>query len=321
MITYKDSLQHQINKIQKLINEINESGMEGFTIRGGVIVDLTCNIIITSSLITDELQTNTLTTTSLTINNQLTAKTITSESITNSSTLKTNNLTVDNSVSASSLIVSDLTVNNSCQINTSLKCSNNIDCYHNIDCYRLWQDGSRFLYDTNATIYFGKQNKAVIVGNCKNKCVCWGFLNKSSNIAVINTGYVQLNFNSTDSRWLCLLKITVNGYNLTCINYPNLSGTNDTVITTTGTDYVNGNIPTMPPITGQCDLVYFNRKRYRNHPDTDEYTTSYLFPYGNKVTYDNTAYNAYSVRYGNCNDLDTNLSSLVVRLSNVTMKL
>ena len=35
MITYKDSLQHQINKIQKLINEINESGMEGFTIRGG----------------------------------------------------------------------------------------------------------------------------------------------------------------------------------------------------------------------------------------------------------------------------------------------
>ena len=62
MITYKDSLQHQINKIQKLINEINESGLEGFTIGRGVIVDMTCNIIITSSLITDELQTNTLTT-------------------------------------------------------------------------------------------------------------------------------------------------------------------------------------------------------------------------------------------------------------------
>ena len=34
MITYKNSLQHQINKIQKLINEINESGLEGFTIGG-----------------------------------------------------------------------------------------------------------------------------------------------------------------------------------------------------------------------------------------------------------------------------------------------
>lgn len=264
---------------------------------------MTCNIIITSSLITDELTTK-----------SITSESITSESITNSSTLKTNNLTVDNSVSASSLIVSNLTVNNSCQINTFLRCSNDIDGY------RLWQDGSRFIYDTNATIYFGKQNNNVIVGNCINKCVCWGFLNKSSYIAIINTGYVQLNFDNADSRWLSLLKITVNGYNLTCINYPNLSGTNDTVITTTGTDYVNGNIPTMPPITGQCDLVYFNRKRYKNHPDTDEYTTYYLFPYGQKVKYNNTAYNAYTVRYGNCNDLNTNLSSIVVRLSNVIMK-
>ena len=302
MITYKDSLQHQINKIQKLINEINESGMEGFTI-GGVIVDMTCNIIITSSLITDELTTK-----------SITSESITSESITNSSTLKTNNLTVDNSVSASSLIVSNLTVNNSCQINTFLRCSNDIDCY------RLWQDGSRFIYDTNATIYFGKHLNNVIAGNCINKCVCWGFLNKSSYIAIINTGYVQLNFDNSDSRWLSLLKITVNGYNLTCINYPNLSGTDNTVITTSGTDYVNGNIPTMPPITGQCDLVYFNRKRYKNHPDTDEYTTYYLFPYGQKVTYNSTAYNAYTVRYGNCNDLNTNLSSIVVRLSNVIMK-
>ena len=264
---------------------------------------MTCNIIITSSLITDELTTK-----------SITSESITSESITNSSTLKTNNLTVDNSVSASSLIVSNLTVNNSCQINTFLRCSNDIDGY------RLWQDGSRFIYDTNATIYFGKQNKNVIVGNCINKCVCWGFLNKSSYIAIINTGYVQLNFDNSDSRWLSLLKITVNGYNLTCINYPKLASTDDTTITTSGTDYVNGNIPTMPPITGQCDLVYFNRKRYKNHPDTDEYTTYYLFPYGQKVTYNSTAYNAYTVRYGNCNDLNTNLSSIVVRLSNVIMK-
>lgn len=277
MITYKDSLQYQINKIQKLIDELNESGLEGIKIGGGVIVDITCNKIITSSL-------------------------------------ETNKLTVDNSVSASSL-VSDLTVNNSCQINTLLKCSNDIDCY------RLWQDGSRFLYDTNATIYFGKQNNTVIVGNCINKCVCWGFLNRSSNIAIINTGYVQLNFNSTDGRWLALLKIIVNGYALTCINYPDLSGTNNTTITTTGTDYVNGNIPTMPPIVGQCDLVYFTRKRHKNHPDTDDYHTYFLFPYGLTVSDGSTKYNAYTVRYGGCDDLDIGPSSMVARLSNVTMKL
>ena len=40
MITYKDSLQHQINKIQKLIDEINESGMEGFTMRGNCRYDM-----------------------------------------------------------------------------------------------------------------------------------------------------------------------------------------------------------------------------------------------------------------------------------------
>lgn len=277
MIAYKDSLQYQINKIQKLIDEINESGLEGIKIGGGVIVDITCNKIITSSL-------------------------------------ETNKLTVDNSVSASSL-VSDLTVNNSCQINTFLKCSNDIDCY------RLWQDGSRFLYDTNATIYFGKQNNTVIVGNCINKCVCWGFLNRTSNIAIINTGYVQLNFNNTDGRWLVLLKIIVNGYALTCINYPNLSGTDNTTITTTGTDYVNGNIPTMPPIVGQCDLVYFNKKRYKNHPDTDPYNIYYLFPCGLTVSDGSTNYNAYTVRMGGCDDLGIDPSSMVVRLSNVTMKL
>ena len=68
MITYKDLLQHQINKIQKLINEINESGLEGFTIGGGVIVDMTCNIIITSSLITDELISTKINTNELTTN-------------------------------------------------------------------------------------------------------------------------------------------------------------------------------------------------------------------------------------------------------------
>ena len=74
MITYRNQLKNKIDSLQKLINEINESGLEGINIREGVIVDMTCNIIITSSLITDEListkiNTNELTTNELTSNN------------------------------------------------------------------------------------------------------------------------------------------------------------------------------------------------------------------------------------------------------------
>ena len=79
--------------------------------------------------------------------------------------------------------------------------------------------------------------------------------------------------------------------------------------------------PTMPPIVGQCDLVYFNKKRYKNHPDTDDYHTYYLFPCGSTISNGSTKYNAYTVRYGGCDDLDIGPSSMVARLSNVTMKL
>ena len=314
MITHKDSLQNKVKNLQKLIDELSELNIEGINIRGGVIVDMTV----------DSINTQNITSYNANITDSLTTKNITSDYANIAASLNTSNINNSSLIETKQLKATDymriygsgsyvnMKFNGKLYIDESVYLSSN---------KFFFQNNVTFLFDTNATIYFGKQNNNVIVGNCENKCVCWGFLNRTSNIAVINTGYVQLNFNNSDSRWLSLLKITVNGYNLTCINYPNLSGTDNTTITTTGTDYVNGNIPTMPPITGQCDLVYFNRKRYKNHPDTDEYITYCLFPYGQKVTYNNTAYNAYTVRYGNCNDLNTNLSSIVVRLSNVIMKL
>lgn len=298
MITYKDSLQNKVKNLQKLIDEINESNIEGIKIGGGVIVDLTVNSISTKNITSDEANINSLTT----------------SNINNSSLIETKQLKVTDYMriyGAGSFV--HMKFNGKLYIDESVYLRTNKS---------FVQNDATFLFDTNATIYFGKQNKDVIVGNCVNKCVCWGFLNISSNIAIINTGYVQLNFDNTESgRWLVFLKIIVNGYNLTCINYPNLSGTDNTTITTTGTDYVNGNIPTMPPIVGQCDLVYFTKKRHKNHPDTDPYNIFYLFPYGLKVSDGSTKYNAYSIRTGGCDDLGINQSSMVVRLSNVTMKL
>ena len=313
MITHKDSLQNKVKNLQKLIDELSELNIGGINIRGGVIVDMTV----------DSINTQNITSNNANITESLTTKNITSDYANIAASLNTSNINNSSLIETKQLKATDYMriYGSGSYVNMKFNGQLYIDESVYLSTNKFFvQNNATFLFDTDAIIYFGKQNKNVIVGNCVNKCVCWGFLNRSSNIAIINTGYVQLNFNNEDSRWLSLLKITVNGYNLTCINYPNLSGTDDTVITTSGTDYVNGNIPTMPPITGQCDLVYFNRKRYKNHPDTDEYTTYYLFPYGQKVTYNSTAYNAYTVRYGNCNDLNTNLSSIVVRLSNVIMK-
>ena len=54
MITHKDKLQNQIKKLQSLINDISESELEEkLSIRGGVIVDLTCDSINTYSINTN----------------------------------------------------------------------------------------------------------------------------------------------------------------------------------------------------------------------------------------------------------------------------
>ena len=92
MITYRNQLKNKIDSLQKLINEINESGLEGFTIRSGVIVDMTCNIIITSSLITDELISTKINTNELTTN-KLTTTELTSTKI-NANELTSNNLMI-----------------------------------------------------------------------------------------------------------------------------------------------------------------------------------------------------------------------------------
>ena len=105
MITYRNQLKNKIDSLQKLINEINESGLEGINIREGVIVDMTCNIIITSSLITDEListkiNTNELTTTKINTNELTTTKINTNELTStkiNANELTSNNLMITSS--------------------------------------------------------------------------------------------------------------------------------------------------------------------------------------------------------------------------------
>ena len=88
MITHKDRLQNQIKKLQSLINDISESELEEkLSIRGGVIVDLTCDSINTYSINTNSLLIN-----GIDIYDSFSDKALNTANITNSDTITTKNL-------------------------------------------------------------------------------------------------------------------------------------------------------------------------------------------------------------------------------------
>ena len=96
MITYRNQLKNKIDTLQKLINDVKELNIGGITIGGGgEIVDMTCNIIITSSLITDELISTKINTNELTTNKLITTE-LTSTKI-NANELTSNNLMITSS--------------------------------------------------------------------------------------------------------------------------------------------------------------------------------------------------------------------------------
>lgn len=96
MITHKDRLQNQIKKLQSLINDISESELEEkLSIRGGVIVDLTCDSINTYSINTNSLLIN-----GIDIYDSFNDKALNTANITNSDTITTKNLTVSNKLTS-----------------------------------------------------------------------------------------------------------------------------------------------------------------------------------------------------------------------------
>ena len=147
MITYRNQLKNKIDSLQKLINEINESGLEGINIREGVIVDMTCNIIITSSLITDELtstkiNTNELTTTKINTNeltstkintNELTSNNLMITSSNNNLSLNATEINGSNTKAILDQIVANSITSTSTLINNSIRLcdmNQNMTLYH-----------------------------------------------------------------------------------------------------------------------------------------------------------------------------------------------
>ena len=158
MITYKDSLQNKVKNLQKLIDELNESNIEGIKIGGGVIVDLTVNSISTKNITSDEANINSLTT----------------SNINNSSLIETKQLKATNYMriyGAGSFV--HMKFNGQLYIDESV--------YLRTTKFFVQNDAT-FLFDTNATLYFSREHNNVLHGTNTFKCVAYGFYNQYNHL-------------------------------------------------------------------------------------------------------------------------------------------
>ena len=233
MITYKDSLQNKVKNLQKLIDELNESNIEGIKIGGGVIVDLTVDSIST-------------------------------QNINNSNLIQTNQLNVTDYIrfyGAGSHTF--MKFDGKLYIDESVYLSSN---------KFFFQNNTTFLFDTNATLYFSRERDNVLHGTNTFKCVAHGFYNQSNGYALISTGFVLIPLGDTQADWGVLLGFIVNGMSFNCLYYDGL-GTNGNEYTAsipgnTGnnplTPPIMGNMETF----GVTNTIYKNRidvdRRYYN---------------------------------------------------------
>lgn len=192
MITYKDSLQNKVKNLQKLIDELNESNIEGIKIGGGVIVDLTVNNIST-------------------------------QNINNSNLIQTNQLNVTDYIrfygAGSHTFM---------KFDGKLYIDNSVHLKFN---KFFFQNNTTFLFDTDATLYFSREHDNVLHGTNTFKCVAHGFYDQSNGYALISTGFVLIPLGDTQADWAVLLGFVINGIKFDCIYYDGL-GTNGSSYTT-----------------------------------------------------------------------------------------
>lgn len=182
MITYKDSLQNKVKNLQKLIDELNESNIEGIKIGGGVIVDLTVDSINTKN-------------------------------ITNSNVIKTNYLEADY------LYMNGAGSHTFIRFDGKLYIDESVHLRFN---KFFFQNSTTFLFDTDATLYFSRERDNVLHGTNTFKCVAHGFYDQSNGYALISTGFVLIPLGDTQADWGVLLGFVINGMSFNCLYYDGL---------------------------------------------------------------------------------------------------
>ncbi len=293
MITYKDSLQNKVKNLQKLIDELNESNIEGIKIGGGVIVDLTVNNISTQNITSDKANITSLTT----------------SKITNSNLIKTKEVNTDymSIIGAGSYVFmkfdGKLYIDESVYLNTNKF---------------FFQNNTTFLFDTNATLYFSREHDNVLHGTNTFKCVAHGFYNQSNGYALISTGFVLIPLGDTRADWAVLLGFVINGIKFDCIYYDGL-GTNGSSFTTSIPGNT-GNNPLTPPIMGNIEMCNVTSNIYKNRIDTDTRFYNSLFCYAHKMSLNGTSKPVYIVSNHESTDIAIDVHNLCVKFIDVLMK-
>ena len=294
MITYKDSLQNKVKNLQKLIDEINESNIEGIKISGGVIIDLTVNSISTKNITSDEANINSLTT----------------SNITNSNLIQTNGLRATDYMriyGAGSYV--HMRFNGKLYIDESVYLSTN---------KFFVQNNATFLFDTNATLYFSREHDNVLHGTNTFKCVAHGFYNPSNGYALISTGFVLIPLGDTRADWAVLLGFVINGINFDCIYYDGL-GTNGSSYTTSIPGNT-GNNPLTPPIMGNMETFGVTNTIYKNRIDVDRRYYNSLFCYANKMSHNGKTKAVYVVSNTDSEVFEVGAENLGVKFTDVLMQ-
>lgn len=184
--------------------------------------------------------------------------------------------------------------------------SNGLISHHNVT----------YLFDTNATINFGKTLNGKMIGTHTFNCVAYGFYDTSSGYAMINTNYVNCNVNISNKTWWALYGLKLNGIWFRCLSYECLSGSNESKI---NCDYVYGNYPLLPPMVGMINVTYFNGKIYQNCPDNDTMFFNALYPYAYQVNNGSNNYNVYIVKGNNCDEARSDAVVLCIKINDVFM--
>ena len=293
MITYKDSLQNKVKNLQKLIDELSESNIEGIKISGGVIVDLTVNSISNKNITSDKANITSLTT----------------SKITNSNLIKTKEVNTDymSIIGAGSYVFmkfdGKLYIDESVYLNTNKF---------------FFQNNTTFLFDTDATLYFSREHDNVLHGTNTFKCVAHGFYNQSNGYALISTGFVLIPLGDTRADWAVLLGFVINGIKFDCLYYDGL-GTNGSSYTTSIPGNT-GNNPLTPPIMGNVEMCNVSSNIYKNRIDTDTRFYNSVFCYAHKMSLNGTSKPVYVVSNHESTDVTIDVHNLCVKFIDVLMK-
>ena len=272
---------------------------------GGVIVELISNSISTNKLLLNDVD----------INESLTTKNIASENATINNSLTTSKIT-SNRIDINKLYIRNdssyvfLMYDGRLYIDESVYLRN---------ARFFFQNDTTYLFDTNATLYFSREQDNILHGTNTFKCVAHGFYNRSNGYALISTGFVLIPLGDTKKDWGVLLGFVINGINFDCIYYDGLISNGGASFSTTIPGN-SGNNPLSPPIMGDIQMCNITKNIYKNRIDADTRYYASLFCYTHKMTLNNTSKAVYVACNTESSDFNIDVANLCVKFTDVLMK-